>query len=149
MLAFGFAKGIGSIIGRGSAALRRSALLLCGVCATIFSAELFASIDECSSITRVFHHFYDVELPKSWGNLALTSLSSGDDSNPDHHVILCIGNEWKRFPSSFYLQHWSRARFFEGKRYSSGEWHVHGFAEAGNATYHPSKKFTTVGFGKI
>ena len=28
-------------------------LLLCGVCATVFSAELFTNVDECSSITRV------------------------------------------------------------------------------------------------
>lgn len=82
---------------------------------------------------EIYSHLHDVELPRSWGSLARFHHHDGAHDGDHHtlpalqytkdyynkdvdqgdHVAVCVGKEWYRYPSSFYLRPWSRLYFLQ------------------------------------
>ena len=83
---------------------------------------------------EIYSHLYNDELTKSWGHLFRFHHSHENAYDPNHHdlpalkytkdyynkdidagdhVAVCVGKEWYRYPSSFYLRPWSRLYFLK------------------------------------
>ena len=82
---------------------------------------------------EIYQYLYDVSLPQDYGDLIKFHVHA-DAVDHDHHdrplnkytqdyynsdidkgdhVAVCVGKEWYRYPSSFYLRPWSRLYFLK------------------------------------
>jgi hypothetical protein len=91
---------------------------------------------------EIFRHLYDVELPRRHGALAKFHHKSvvehktyrheyfDPERDQGDHVLVCVGKEWYRFPSSFFLRPWARIAFlrsgFRGQLPKPFAEHAHG-----------------------
>ena len=101
---------------------------------------------------EIYSHLYTTELPKTHGALSRFHLYKdpnahderhhdmpklrytedyyNEDVDKGDHVAVCVGKEWYRYPSSFFLRPWSRVYFlrsgFTGQLPRAYEEHEHG-----------------------
>ena len=82
---------------------------------------------------EIYQWLYDVELPRQYGELSKFHHQQGahdadhhdlpklkytkdyynSDLDKGDHVAVCVGKEWYRYPSSFYMRPWSRLYFIK------------------------------------
>ena len=110
--------------------------------AVLSASRIASNVRNFRAPMEIFRHLYDVELPRRHGGLAKFHHKSvvehktyrheyfDPERDQGDHVLICVGKEWYRFPSSFFLRPWARLAFlrsgFRGQLPKPFAEHVHG-----------------------